>query len=186
MKKIALVILVFGIISCKQEKNKNDVPEKLTNNLELMQMYQKDQSARQSENIDWEILLIQDSLREIRVKQLLDSNKVRTSLDYHNAAMIFQHGLDTFASGMAVKLMRKSLELDSTANKWLLAAAIDRDLMRRNLPQIYGTQYIKMGEAAPWELYELDSTKITDTERKEYNVETLAEQRETVKRMNEK
>ena len=186
MKKIAFIILVLGIVSCNQDKNKNDVPEKLTDNLELLQIYQKDQSERQKENIDWKILLRQDSLREIRVKQLLDSNKVRTSLDYHNAAMIFQHGLDTFASGMAVKLMRKSLELDSTANKWLLAAAIDRDLMRRNKPQIYGTQYVKMGEDALWELYELDSTKITDSERKEYDVETLAEQREKVKRMNEK
>jgi hypothetical protein len=87
---------------------------------------------------------------------------------------------------MAVKLMRKSLELDSTADKWFLAAAIDRDLMRRDLPQIYGTQYIKMGNDAPWELYTLDSTKITNAERKEYNVETLAEQRKKVKKMNEK
>jgi hypothetical protein len=129
---------------------------------------------------------VQDSLRQMRVQQLLDSNKVQTSNDYHNAAMVFQHGLDTIASGMAVKLMQKSLELDSTADKWLLAAAIDRDLMRRDLPQIYGTQYLKMGEDAPWELYQLDSTKITDAERKEYNVETLAEQRDKVKKMNEK
>lgn len=185
MKKIVLLILVLGVVSCNREKNKNYVPEKISDNLELLQIYQKDQSERQSENIDWEILLIQDSLRQIRVKQLLDSNKVRTSIDYHNAAMIFQHGLDTFASGMAVKLMRKSIELDSTADKWLLAAAIDRDLMRRNQPQIYGTQYLKMGDE-PWELYKLDSTKITDSVRKEYNVETLAEQREKVKEMNQK
>jgi len=185
MKKIVLLILVLGVVSCNREKNKNHIPEKITDNLELLQIYQKDQSERQSENIDWEIVLVQDSLRQIRVKQLLDSNKVRTSIDYYNAAMIFQHGLDTFASGMAVKLMRKSLELDSTADKWLLAAAIDRDLMRRNQPQIYGTQYLKMGDE-PWELYKLDSTKITDSVRKEYNVETLAEQREKVKEMNQK
>lgn len=186
MKKIIFIIVVLGMVSCNHYKKQNDVQEKLTDNLELIEIYKKDQSERQVENIDWEILLHRDSLREIRVKQLLDSNKVQTSLDYHNAAMIFQHGLDTIASGMAVKLMQKSLELDSTANKWLLAAAIDRDLMRRDKPQIYGTQYVKMGKDALWELYKLDSTKITDSERKEYNVETLAEQIETVKRMNEK
>jgi len=186
MKKIAYIVIIFGIVSCNHYKKKNDVPEKLTDNIELIEIYQKDQSERQVENIDWEILLQQDSLREIRVKQLLDSNNVRTSLDYHNAAMIFQHGLDTFASGMAVRLMRKSVELDSTTNKWLLAAAIDRDLMRRNEPQIYGTQYVKMGNDALWELYKLDSTKIIDSVRIEYNVETLAEQRETVKSMNKK
>ena len=186
MKKTVLIILILTTFSCNQEKKKNDLHEKLTDNLELLQIYQNDQSERQIENIDWEILLRKDSIRLIRVNQLLDSNKVRTSNDYHNAAMIFQHGYDTIASGMAVKLMRMSLELDSTANKWLLAAAIDRDLMRRNQPQIYGTQYLKMGEDAPWELYKLDSTKITDSERKEYGVETLAEQREKIKKMNEK
>lgn len=186
MRKTILMILVLGIVSCNQEKNKIDVQEIITDNLELVQIYENDQFERQSENIDWEILLRKDSLRLIRVTQLLDSNKVRTSTDYHNAAMIFQHGLDTLASGMAVKLMRTSLELDSAADRWLLAAAIDRDLMRRNQPQIYGTQYLRMGDDAPWELYKLDSTKITDSERKEYGVETLAEQREKVKSMNKK
>lgn len=171
-------------VSCTQNNIKNDVPQKLTDNPELKEIYQTDQSERQVEHIDWDIVLVQDSLRQIRVQQLLDSNKVQTSVDFYHAAMIFQHGLDTFASGMAVSLMRKSLELDSTADKWLLAAAIDRDLMRRKQAQIYGTQYVKMGKDAPWELYKIDSTIISDEERKEYNVETLAEQRERVRQMN--
>jgi tetratricopeptide (TPR) repeat protein len=76
--------------------------------------------------------------------------------------------------------------LDSSRSKWLLAAAIDRDLMRRGKPQIYGTQYRRMGTDEPWELYELDTTKVTDKERKEYGVETLAEQREKLRMMNKK
>ena len=40
---------------------------------------------------------------------------------------------------MAVKMMAKSLELNPAGNKWLYAAAVDRDLMRRNKPQIYGS-----------------------------------------------
>ena len=79
--------------------------------------------------------------------------------------------------------MRKSLKLDSTANKWLLAAAIDRDLLSRNKPQIYGTQYWKMKDR-PWELRKIDTTKISDAERIEYGVKTLAQQREKVKQMN--
>jgi tetratricopeptide (TPR) repeat protein len=121
----------------------------------------------------------------VRIYELLDSNKVRTSLDYHNAAMIFQHGGDSVAYGMAVKLMKKSIELDSTANKWLLAAAIDRYLLSKGEPQIYGTQYWKMKDH-PWELREIDTTKITDAERIDYGVETLAQQREKVKQMNKK
>jgi len=154
--------------------------DKPKDNQELMEIYRNDQAERETGSFSWG----KDKLREVRVSQLLDSNKVRTSKDYHNAAMIFQHGNDSTAYGMAVKLMRKSIELDSTANKWLLAAAIDRYLLSKNEPQIYGTQYKQYGHGTPWVLGKIDSTKISDTERIEFGVETLAEQRENVKQMN--
>lgn len=98
--------------------------------------------------------------------------------------MIFQHGGDTLASSMAVKHMRKAIELDSSINKWLLAAAIDRDLMRRQKPQIYGTQYIIINGETNWKRYEIDTTQVTDEERKLHNVETLAEQLVKERNMN--
>jgi hypothetical protein len=39
--------------------------------------------------------------------------------------------------------MKKAIELDPTINKWLLAAAIDRDLMSRSKSQIYGPNMLK-------------------------------------------
>lgn len=155
-------------------------------NEELKTLYKEDQADRMSGTIDWSVVAKRDRAREARVYELLDSNQLRTALDYSNAAMIFQHGGDTIASGMAVKMMRKAIELDSSINKWLLAAAIDRDLMRKGQPQIYGTQYRKMGQDDPWVLYEIDTTKVSDEERREYGVETLAEQRIKVKMMNKK
>jgi tetratricopeptide (TPR) repeat protein len=155
-----------------------------TDNQELATMYRNDQAARQKPNIDWETLSREDDAREKRVYELLASSKVITGRDHYHAAMIFQHGSDTTASRMAVKMMRKAIELDSTINKWLLAAAIDRDLMRRNQPQIYGTQFIKMHDEKQWRRYKIDSTKVTDEERKAYGVETLAEQRAKERRMN--
>ena len=188
MKKIVLLIMILGIISCKQkqEKPNTEVVEQASDNQELIEIYKNDQSDRRSENIDWSAVSKRDSLREVRIYELLDSNKVNTSLDYHNAAMIFQHGGDSTAYGMAVKLMKKSIELDSTANKWLLAAAIDRYLLSKDEPQIYGTQYQRKGQNEPWELGKIDTTRITDAERIEYGVETLAQQREKVKRFNSK
>lgn len=153
-------------------------------NAELQKMFDEDQGARLAGNIDWTILSKQDSLREGRVWELIREAKITTAKDYYNSAMIFQHGNDTIASGMAVQQMKKAIELDTTINKWLLAAAIDRDLMRRERPQVYGTQYIRMGEHAPWERYKIDTTQVTDQERKYYNVETLAEQREKEHYMN--
>jgi tetratricopeptide (TPR) repeat protein len=183
MKKLAFAIIVLIAFSCNQKSDKES--EVILDNDELVEIYKADQADRQTQPIDWIVVSKRDSLREVRIYELLDSNKVRTSLDYHNAAMIFQHGGDSVAYGMAVTLMRKSIELDSTANKWLLAAAIDRYLLSKGEPQIYGTQYWKMKDQ-PWELREIDTTKITDAERIEYGVETLAQQREKVIRMNRK
>lgn len=183
MKKIVFASLVFIAFSCNLKNNKKS--EVIQDNKELIELYKLDQADRQSQPIDWDVVSKNDSLREVRIYELLDSNKVQTSLDYHNAAMIFQHGRDSVAYGMAVKLMRKSIELDSTANKWLLAAAIDRYLLSKGEPQIYGTQYWKMN-GQPWELQNMDTTKISDSERIEYGVETLAQQREKVKIMNRK
>ena len=188
MKNILPIILILVLVSCKQEKeNIQPIPEEpLTDNSELIEIYRNDQADRQTDTIDWSIVSKRDSLREIRIYQLLDSNKVRTSKDYRNAAMIFQHGGDSIAYGMAVKLMRKSIELDSMADKWLLAAAIDRYLLSKDEPQIYGTQYQKQGKDEPWQIGKMDTTKVSDAERIEYGVETLAEQKEKVKRMNQK
>lgn len=173
-------------MSCKQNSDQKSDIEVFTSNEELKEIYKADQADRQSPNIDWSVVSERDKQRQERVYELLDSNLVRTSEDYANAAMVFQHGGDTIASGIAVKLMKKAVELDSSRSKWLLAAAIDRDLMRRGKPQIYGTQYRRMGADEPWELYELDTTKVTDEKRREYGVETLAEQREKLKMMNKK
>lgn len=158
-----------------------------TDNQELLKMYEMDQKSRTSGPIDWMQLKKEDSIRRKRVWELLDSSKVISGNDYYHAAMIFQHGNDTIASGMAVKMMKQAISKDSTMNKWLLAAAIDRDLMRKGKPQIYGTQYIISPTTNnKYELYKIDTTKISDATRREYNVRTLAEQREQVTRMNKK
>lgn len=159
-------------------------------NMELQKMHDEDQSARYALDIDWTILVKQDSLRELRVYELMNAEKIVTGKDYYNATMICQHGIDTIASSHAVKFMRKALELDSTVNRWLLAAAIDRDLQRRGEPQIYGIQYgsgegygSKFGVTVR---YKMDTTQVTDEERKYYGVQTLAEQRKYILTINMK
>jgi len=140
-------------------------------------MYEEDQRVRMTQPINFSELTKGDSVREIRVAEYLKTGKVVTGKDHYHVAMIFQHGRDTVASSMAVKMMRKAIELDTTVNKWLLAAAIDRDLMRRGQPQIYGTQYVRGDANTKWTRYKIDSTKVTDEDRKYYGVETLAEQK---------
>jgi tetratricopeptide (TPR) repeat protein len=182
MRSIILLAIIFGIISCNFKNG--IVQEIILDNQELIEIYKSDQSDR-TQHIDWNIVQKNDSVREARVYELLDSNKVRSSLDYNNAALIFHHGEDSVAYGMAVKLMKKSIELDSTRNKWFLAVITDRYLLSINKPQIYGTQYIRLDNKIVVR-EEMDSTKITDAERIEYGVETLAEQREKIKNLNRK
>lgn len=158
-------------------------------NQELAELYRNDQSDRQQIamiNMDFEYfkqLKYRDSTRLARVYQLLDSNRLSTGQDYYNAAMIFQHGGEIRHSEAAVALMRKAVGLDSTVNKWLLAAAIDRNLVKQGRPQIYGTQFVK-DDNGIWFRCSMDTTAISDEERKEFNVETLAEQREKLKSFN--
>ncbi|OUS01496.1 hypothetical protein A9Q86_06875 [Flavobacteriales bacterium 33_180_T64] len=191
MTRYLVIIIPLLFLSCK-EKTTIETEYLISDNTELIEIYKNDQLDRQNINlnsstpIDWSIVSKRDHLRRERISQLLDSNKIHTSLDYHNAAMIFQHGEDSIAYGMAVKLMQKSIELDPKADKWLLAAAIDRNLLSRNKPQIYGTQYQKIGDNNPWSLREIDTAQISDSQRIEYGVETLAQQREKVKNMNKK
>lgn len=182
-----LLISILVLTSCKaiQEGNIAEANRPIVNNSELIEIYQADQSDRKGENIDWHEVSRRDNLRLKRVSELIDSNQVRTSKDYYNAALIFQHGEDSKAYGMAVELMRKSIELDSTANKWLLAAAIDRYLLSKGEPQIYGTQYRKL-RGEPYIAREMDTTKISDSERIEFGVPTLVQQREKLRRMNSK
>ncbi len=186
MRRILLFAIIIGFISCdsKNSKTTNVAQENIIDNPELIEMFKNDQADR-TNHIDWNIVQKNDSLREVRVYELLDSNKVRSSLDYNNAALIFHHGEDSVAYKMAVKLMKKSIELDSTRNKWFLAVITDRYLLSINKPQIYGTHYKRL-ENNIVVREEMDSTKITDAERIECGVETLAEQREKIKNLNRK
>ncbi len=185
MKTYPLWFLLLLAIACNspQKESKPTITPPIADNEALAEIHKNDQADRQSDNINWFEVSKRDSLRRLKVYELLDSNLVVTANDYHHAAMVFQHGGDSISYGMAVKLMGKAIELDSTINKWLFAAATDRYLLSKGEPQIYGTQYQKMGDE-PWKLGEIDTTKISDEERINYGVETLAQQREKVKRMN--
>jgi len=185
MKRI--ILTVFIVTSCKNNiKHSNTIKNGIfSDNVELSQIHYNDQKDRQKDyfETDWDEVSKNDSLRRLRVMQLIKLKKLHTSKDYRHAAMIFQHGGDSTSYKMAMNLMKKSIELNPNADKWLLAAATDRYLLSIGKPQIYGTQYHKNGDE-PWKLADIDTTKITNKERRDFGVETLIEQREKVERMN--
>lgn len=176
--KIRISIITFLLLSITAFAQEN--------NKELVTMYEKDQASRMNGPIDWAVLSREDSIRRASVDRMIEEGKVKTAQDFYHAAMIYQHGNDTIASGKAVQYMKKAVEMDPSTNKWLLAAAIDRDLMRKGEPQIYGTQFLKNGMNEPYIQYEIDSTQVSDAQRQEYGVPTLAQQKIQLERMNQK
>ena len=90
MRKIILMTILIGFISCNSRigNRTNVAREEIADNQELSEMFKSDQADR-TIHIDRDILQKNDSLREARVYELLDSDKVRTSLDYTNSALIF-------------------------------------------------------------------------------------------------
>lgn len=156
-------------------------------NTELQQLADADQQSRNTSDIDWQMLNKEDSLRRLRVHELMAQGKVNTAKDHFNAGIIFQHGNDTVSSTLAVQSFKTALDLDGSLNRWWYAAAVDRDLMRKNQPQIYGTQFIQDATTnGKWKRYIIDASKVTDEERRYYSVETLAEQEEKERLMNQK
>src|SRR5690554_6466948 len=189
--KRILIIMSLTVVCCKKSNNSapNDtvLNKVTTDNLELINMYSDDQSERRKAidgELEWKIVGENDRRRESRVLEMVDSNLLKTSNDYKKAAMIFHHGVDTTSSFMTIKMMKRAVELDPNINKWLLAAGIDRHLIKKGEPQIYGTQYVQDSPDAPIYLDKIDTTKVTDQERIEYGVETLAEQKLKEKRLN--
>lgn len=114
------------------------------------------------------------------VLKLIKDGKVQTGQDYFHSAMILSNK-DTNISKLTVELMKKAIELDSSINKKYYAIYVDRDLNRRCKPQIFGTIYDVMGnESSSYNLFNIDTTIISDELRKYYNVETLKERREEI------
>jgi hypothetical protein len=139
-------------------------------NQELYEIYQKDQAARRGPPSP--DLKQEDAQRLRRVQEILKRGGARHSEDYLHAAFIFQHGDDVNSARRAHQLALQSVKLDETNGmaKWIAAAAKDRELVRRKLPQKYGTQFNcanKVCKLEPWD------PSTTDSERARWNVPPL-------------
>lgn len=116
-----------------------------------------------------------DAAHQQQVRQLLAAQQLRTGRDYFNAAIILQHADSASDYLQAHKLAKKAAELtprnrDATV---LAAQSWDRYQRSQGQPQWYGTQhYVRDGREY---LQLLDTTRVTDAERRAHFVSTLAE-----------
>jgi len=176
---VVLGIVLASASACAPgDDSATPTPSPALDNPELTELHDADQADRSGEElIDWSVVSPRDSLRRVRVNEILAAGKAVTSMDFYHAAMVFQHGDDTTAALRAHGLARTAVDLDpdNEEAKWLSAAAWDRYLMRKGVPQWYGTQFV--GGPGAWHLYDIDTTAVTDSERVALGVRTLAELR---------
>lgn len=192
--RVFVLLLVSATLTAgctRAQSGRSASNEATANNAELARLFEQDQAARKNMSVDSleaaaiQKLIREDSLRRVRVGELLGSGSAQTADDYYHAAMVFQHGADTAAYRRAHELAEKAVALDSThrSAKWLTAASWDRYLMQQGKPQWYGTQFTwQAGEE--WALYEVDTTKVTDDERRRLGVPSLEASRHRADSLN--
>lgn len=151
--------------------------EDVAPNADLVQLTAQDQAVRSGamKDIDWAKLSIEDAARRTKVLEMIRHGTIRTSEDYCNAALIFQHGetADDIRLAYSLATIARALDNESRRCGWLSAAAWDRILMRMKRPQWYGTQFVKL-PSGKWGLYDIDETAVTDADRAELGVPPLS------------
>jgi len=151
----------------------------LASNAELTELKKQDQAARSGgvNGIDWKVVSSQDAERRKRVADILRAGGVRTSADYFNAALIYQHGqtVDDIRLAYSLANVAATLDPNNKMARWLTAAAWDRMMMRLGKPQWYGTQFNKPQDSETWQLYMIDETAVSDEDRKALGVPALEE-----------
>lgn len=162
----------------------------IESNQELADLGIQDQTGRRPgvDAIDWSFVRKNDQVRRQKVLVLLRDGRVCSSNDFYSAAMVFQHGEtpDEARLSHSLAVVSATLNPDNSQARWLAAAAWDRYMMRLNRPQWYGTQFSKDQATGLWVLYSVDETAVTDDQRQQHNVPTLAQSRTRAEAMNRK
>lgn len=148
----------------------------LPDNAELIAINRADQADRAG-NVDWALLHQRDQERREQVGAMLAAGAVRSARDYYNAAMVFQHGdtPDDYALAFSLATIARKLAPEHPAPKWLTAAAFDRYLVSRNMPQWYGTQS-KTHSDGRTELDPVDPKAVSEEQRVALGVPRLQDE----------
>ena len=151
---------------------------------ELQSLEAADQADRQGSvnAIDWNKVSPRDLDRRVRVAALFAESCFHDGKDYAAAAMVYQHGDGPDHPFQAFIWAKRALELgDVGENKWLMAAALDRYLVRSGRKELFATQYSKDAGSECWCL-EPTEMSFPDSRRVEHTKKTLQQAVEGAKR----
>lgn len=186
MLRITLMFaLLFVLAGCTSAERISATPPAPQDHPRLQQIHAADQAARATQPTDWDRVAAMDAAHREEVLALLRAGEVRTANDLYHAAMVMQHGSETADYQLAFSLARLAMTLDPSSQRarWLSAAAWDRILMSKNVPQWYGTQFHSPGPGQPMALYEVHESAVSDAERAALNVPSLDASRDMARRL---
>ncbi|WP_444944193.1 hypothetical protein ACJJIK_03255 [Microbulbifer sp. ZKSA006] len=153
----------------------------------MAELFSQDQSARNipHSEIDWSSLDQQDKDRREEALKMLANGRIRSAKDYYHSALIFQHGNNSedIRLAHALATIAAILAKDKSEANWLKAASWDRLMMNLDQPQWYGTQFVK-DKSGNWNLYKVDPDIVSDQQRIDWSVRTLAESKAMEKSLN--
>jgi hypothetical protein len=154
-------------------------------NDELRSLYNADRQEHANQakvnTPEYRAMRVRDLQRRERVLEIMAKSGSFSAEDYFHAAWIMNHGDTPGNAEHAHSFALRSSELGYRPARWLAAASLDRWLMYQGKPQKYGTNYIYDGIQD--RLWDVDPST-TDTERANWDVPGLAEQRRKAEQAN--
>jgi TonB family protein len=162
MTRLSYLLIGILLFSCKVTKD----------NPTLKELAEQDQKERTENNIHYSA---NDIGRYKALNQLLQKETLKTSNDYLNAGIIFQHGNTSEDYLKANEFAKKAVRLNKKNNaaKTLIAQSWDRYLRSLGKPQVYGTQRFIFRNIEYLEA--IDTTVISEKERRQLGISTLAD-----------
>jgi hypothetical protein len=147
-------------------------------NAEMSALFAEDQADRDvapGHAIDWPAVHPRDAARRARTQALIDAGALNSGADFYHAAFVFQHG-----EAPADFLKAHALAIAAAARgygmaAWIAAASLDRYLLNKGEPQVFGTQF-QTPDDGPVTQEPYDRGMLTDGLRAVASVPSLAEQ----------
>lgn len=121
--------------------------------------------------------------RAAAVREMVEAGKVTKGVDRFHAAVLLVETDDPDDLKLSEQLALQSAEQGVDLARRVAAEAIDKQLVKKRLPQRYGTQYEWVAVLRAWRLYPIDPLT-TDEDRRKMGVPPLAEIRKGEDRLN--
>jgi hypothetical protein len=118
------------------------------------------------------------------VRAMLEAHEIVSARDHLHAAVVLVETDSEIDLETSKLLALRAAELGEELGFRVAAEAIDKQLVKRGVPQKYGTQYVYEPVLRGWRLYPCDPST-SDAERHAMGVEALAELKAREKQLNE-